>query len=278
MPVPTARREDTTHRTEVDRDHRVFVALEPQLLLRAPRLPEVHAAVLRSADDPLPVMAHRHAQHIVAMALEIERARAAPLAAVKQVRLVREVRANHLQPRARCRRRRARRRERQRLLARASPQERRDVPVLERLVEAPADEALPVWRERDAVHAVVVALEALDEEARRDVPDANNAVQRARGNEPSIRRNRHARHAGVDALRLVDLKDLLGARLHIPDARRAVARARHDMPPVLGEVERVYLLLVALEHTTDALLGDVPNLDVKHCVSFSSSAIYTSRR
>lgn len=121
-------------------------------------------------------------------------------------------------------------------------------------------------------------LEALDEETRRDVPDADNAIQRARSDQPSIRGNRHARHAGVDALRLVDLKDLLGARLHIPDARRAVARARHDMPPVLGEVERVYLLLVALEHTTDALLGDVPNLDVKHCVSFSSSAIYTSRR
>ena len=66
-------------------------------------------------------------------------------------------------------------------------QERTEVPVLERLVEAPAHEALPVRRERDAVHTVAMPFEPLHQYARRDVPDPHDRVERARGDEPPVR-------------------------------------------------------------------------------------------
>ena len=47
---------------------------------------------------------------------------------------------------------------------------------------------------------------------------------------------------------------------HVPDPCGAVARAGDDEPAVAREVERVDLLLVALEYRPDALLLDVPDL------------------
>lgn len=50
---------------------------------------------------------------------------------------------------------------------------------------------------------------------------------------------------------------------HVPDACSAVARARDNEPPVARKVERVNLLLVALEYRPDPLLLDVPDLVCK---------------
>lgn len=90
------------------------------------------------------------------------------------------------------------RRRRERRARRAA--ERADVPVLERLVEAAGHEALAIRRERDAVHAIRVPVDALDECTGGDVLDTDHGINRARGDEPAVWADRNTRHVGVGHL------------------------------------------------------------------------------
>ena len=50
---------------------------------------------------------------------------------------------------------------------------------------------------------------------------------------------------------------------HVPNPRRVVTRTRNDEPTVARKVERVDLLLVALEDVPDLLPSDVPDLQTE---------------
>ena len=102
--------------------------------------------------------------------------------------------------------------------------------------------------------------ETVDQRPSRNVPDAHDGVQRSRGDEARIGGDGHARHARVDVGIVIDREDLGLACGHVPYPRRLVARTRDDERAVVGEVERIDLLLVAFKGVTDAFAGNIPYL------------------
>jgi hypothetical protein len=160
--------------------------LQHELHHRRPRVPKLHPTVLRPGHDPLAVVRYRDRQHKVLVAQKVHRARAALLAAVLDV-------LHRLRHR------------------RAPARHVADVPILERLVQAAAHEALAVWGECDGVDRVLVAPEALDKLARVHVPDADNGVERSGGDNAAVGRHGDRRDSRVDRIRLVN-GETLGQR------------------------------------------------------------------
>lgn len=144
-----------------------------------------------------------------------------------------------------------------RTLSRHAPR-RRKLPHLDRLVQAARDQFATAGAKGNTVDAILVsrlALEPLDQEARRRVPNAHALVEGAGGDVAAVGRQRD----GGDAVFDRQLQRL-AARLEIPEAHAAVAGARGDDLAVARKVERVYVLLVALELVADGAGVDVPDL------------------
>jgi hypothetical protein len=207
------------------------MTLQHELRLCGACIPEAHPTILRARHDPVPIVRRRHRQHEVLMGDEVHRRLDRPLIVVLP----------------------------------SSTGHRTDVPVFERLVERGADEALAVDRKRDRVHAIPVPAELLKQLAGVSIPDADDGVQRAGGDEAVVRGDGHGCDAGID-LGFVDREDALdgAGRIwlarHVPDPSGTVARARDNEATVLGELEGVDVLRVAVKHLGNTLLFDVPNL------------------
>ena len=141
------------------------------------------------------------------------------------------------------------------------------VPHLERLVEAATNQELAVGTERDRVDRVFVSPQLVEQDATRGVPDPYDRVEAARGEVLAVGRHDDRGHACVELTVVEPERDFVDrervearARVHVPNPSRLVARARDEPATVGRERERVDLRLVPLEHFSDALLGDVPNL------------------
>lgn len=50
-------------------------------------------------------------------------------------------------------------------------------------------------------------------------------------------------------------------RVHVPNPSTLVARSRHQETTITRKLERVNLLLMALQEMTDSFLFDIPNLE-----------------
>jgi hypothetical protein len=140
---------------------------------------------------------------------------------------------------------------------------RRQLPHLDRLVQAAADEFPRVRREGYTIDTILVAvgtLQTLEQVTHLDVPDAHALVERAGRNELGVGRNGDRRHAILDGERQVAV-----ARLQIPDPDGPVATAGSNGAPVAGEIERVDVLVVTGERGADLSLLDVPDLDELVC-------------
>jgi hypothetical protein len=148
--------------------------------------------------------------------------------------------------------------ERRLLVAMAYLPRGRQLPHLDRLVQAAADEFPRVRREGYTIDTILVAvgtLQTLEQVTHLDVPDPHALVKRAGCNELGVGRNGDRRHAILDGERQVAV-----ARLQIPDPDGPVATARGNGASVAGEIERVNVLIVTGERGANLSLLDIPDL------------------
>lgn len=144
------------------------------------------------------------------------------------------------------------------LLAVADLPRRRQLPHLDRLVQAAADELPCVGRECYAVHTIFVAvgaLKALKQVSHLDVPHPDALVKRTSRDELGIGRDGNSRDPIFDGERQVAVTSL-----QIPDSDGPVAATRRNGASIAGEIERINILVVAREGRADLPCCDIPNL------------------
>ena len=133
-----------------------------------------------------------------------------------------------------------------------------ELPHLDSLVQATADEIAAVGRECHAVDAVLVAIgafEALNNVAELHVPDADALVEGASSDVLGIGRDGNRSNTVFDA------KDKGAARrLDIPQSHGSVSASGGDGSSVARKVQRVDILLVAGKSVANGSRGDIPNL------------------
>lgn len=98
------------------------------------------------------------------------------------------------------------------------------------------------------------ALKTYDKVTGMDIPDANALVQGTGRDIATVWRNSDSCNAILDG----QVKHLL-VRLEIPEADAPIAASRSDDSAVLGEIQRVDILLVAGELVLDGTARDIPN-------------------
>ncbi len=104
----------------------------------------------------------------------------------------------------------------------------------------------------------VVSVSSLYEGGVLGVPDADALVQAAGGYVAVVGRDGH----GGDSIFYLECEDAL-ILLDIPQTNCTVAGAGCDVTTVSSEVERVDVLLVAVELVADDFVGDIPNLSIR---------------
>lgn len=135
---------------------------------------------------------------------------------------------------------------------------RAKLPHLDRLIETAADQILAVGRESYTVNAVfmpVWAFQAFQEIALVNVPDADALIERARSDVLGVGRDGDGGHAIFYGQR-----ESVSASLDVPETDGSVTATRSNRPSVPSEIERVDILLVALEGSANLAAVDVPNL------------------
>ena len=144
--------------------------------------------------------------------------------------------------------------------ARGASEERRQIPVFERLVQASANQPFAVRSERHAVHRIRVSPQPLHQLSRVDIPDPDDGVERPSGDEPPGVGNCDRCHASVHGFGFDDGELLVCAVFHVPHSSGLVAGTGDDDGPIPGEVEGVDLLLMAGKDLADGAGSDLPDL------------------
>lgn len=132
------------------------------------------------------------------------------------------------------------------------------LPHLNSLVQAAADEFTGVGGERHTVNAILVAigpLKALEKESQLDVPHPDALVKRAGSHILSIGRDGNSSDTVLDGER-----ERIHAGFDIPESDGPVATAGGNRAPVTSKVKRVDILLVACKGVADLSRLDIPNL------------------
>lgn len=198
------------------------MALEHELGRASAGIPELHAAVLGTGENPVGVGGERNGEDKVAVTLK----RLDTLASLglRVGTVARSV----------------------------------ELPHLDGSVQRTGDKILSVWRERHRVDGVLMSvrsLETLHQEAGVNVPDADALVERTGGDILSVGRNSNSRDAILNSE-----GQSVGARLNIPKSYGSVAGAGRNGAAVAGKVERVDILLVAREVVANSARRNVPDL------------------
>lgn len=101
----------------------------------------------------------------------------------------------------------------------------------------------------------VRSLQALYQVLARNVPDADNLVQRTSSDALGVWRDGNSRNT------ILNSEDArANALLNIPESYGSVAASRCDSAAITSKVERVNVLLVAVEAVADRARLDVPDL------------------
>ena len=133
-----------------------------------------------------------------------------------------------------------------------------ELPHLNRFIQAPTDQALPIRRECNAIHAILVAvrpIKSANDITSIDVPNPDTLVEGAGGDIFTIRGNCYS----GDAILNSEGKDFATTG-DVPDTDSVVATSRGDEAAVAGEVKGIYILFVASESVTDGAACDIPDL------------------
>ena len=135
---------------------------------------------------------------------------------------------------------------------------RGQLPHLDSLVQAAADQITAIRRERNTIHTVLVAvwtLEALNEIAP-GIPHADALVKRTSGDILGVGRDGNSSDPVLDREGSHQLRSL-----DIPKSDGPVATSRGNGASVAREVERVDILFVSREGVADRSRGDIPYSD-----------------
>lgn len=133
-----------------------------------------------------------------------------------------------------------------------------ELPHLDRPIQTAGDEIPSVWRERNGVDGIFVAvwaLETLDEVAVGSIPHADALIEGASCHVLGVRRDGDSGHAVFDA----EGQDVL-ACLNVPEADSTVTTAGGDGASVAREVKGVDILLMTSEAIPNRSIRDIPNL------------------
>jgi hypothetical protein len=134
----------------------------------------------------------------------------------------------------------------------------RELPHLDRLVQATADKVTTIWRECHAVNTIFVAirtLEALDKIPVLYVPDAYTLVQRSGSHELGVWGDCNCCHTVFDT----EGKQV-GRGLNVPEPDSPVTATRSNRTTVTCKVKGVDVLIMAGESVADGARGNVPDL------------------
>jgi hypothetical protein len=131
------------------------------------------------------------------------------------------------------------------------------LPHLDGLVQASADEIATVWRKRNAINAILVSIGALESfnQITPNIPDPDALVKGTRGNVLGIRGNGNSRHAVLNSEGGND-----AACLDIPEPDGTIPTSRGNSTSVTREVQGVDILLMAREGVANSSRGNVPDL------------------
>lgn len=132
------------------------------------------------------------------------------------------------------------------------------LPHLDRLVKTAADQVTAIRRERNRVHAVFVAvgaLQSLYKVAGRGIPDPDALVKRTSGHVMTVRRHSHRGDTVFNAEGVYEL-----ALQDIPQAHRLVPTTRGDVATVASIIKGIDVLFMSSKDVLDGSSSNIPNL------------------
>lgn len=136
-----------------------------------------------------------------------------------------------------------------------------ELPHLDGLVQTARYQFAAGRRERHTVDAILVAIgtfQSFNQVSGVRIPHADALVEGSGSHQLAVRRDCHGRNAIFYAERQHIL-----TRFNVPHANRAIAATGRNVPTIAGKVERVNVLLVAVECVPDGATLNIPYL--KHC-------------
>jgi len=205
------------------------MSLKHQLRITSLGIPELHASVLGTREDPSTVRAERNTKHKVLVTLEDLDALAATRLVVSTVAVVVGL----------------------------------EFPHADRPVQTTGHKFLAGRRERNRVDTIFVAgvasslFQAFEKITSAQIPNADTLVQATSGEEAVVGRNGNR----SDTVFYGKSQDALAA-VDVPEAHSAVTRSRSNVAAVRRVVKRVNVLLVTAKGMTNDALLDIPDLEV----------------
>lgn len=224
---------------------RVLVTLEHHLGISGVRVPELNAPVLGTTHDPLSIRRQADTEHEILLtksAPGYPPNRAEParyrtyLVAFKGSHAFAPFDAASRQEASWCSK----------------------LPHLDRLVKTAADQVTAIRRERNRIHAVLVAVGALQSFHKvtgRGIPDPDTLVERASGHVMTVRRHSHCGDTVFNAEGVYEL-----ALQDIPQAHRLVPTTRGNVATVSSIVKGIDVLFMSGKDMLDGSSSNIPNL------------------